>query len=209
MATSAALAARDRLAAKWDGLVLWVVNRWAAHPAVQLLGREDAEQAGRLGLLEAAARFDPARGTRFPTYAVPWIEQTIRRESFLCHAVRVPSWIAQGRRPVRPELAAAAERALACGRLAFDEDGAERAAPEPADPWPGPEEEAERAEAPEVLGRLLALLTRRERAVVLGRARGETLRRLGRRLGVSKQRVAQIQAKGMARMRAFARQGDY
>jgi DNA-directed RNA polymerase sigma subunit (sigma70/sigma32) len=43
--------------------------------------------------------------------------------------------------------------------------------------------------------------------VVLARARGETLADVGRRLGVTRERVRQIQAKAMRRLRLLAAQG--
>lgn len=41
---------------------------------------EDLEQAGFLGLLKAAKRFDLSRGYAFSTYAIWWIKQSITRE---------------------------------------------------------------------------------------------------------------------------------
>ncbi|HET8947724.1 MAG TPA: sigma-70 family RNA polymerase sigma factor [Candidatus Polarisedimenticolia bacterium] len=40
---------------------------------------EDLISEGRVGLLEAARRFDPARGVRFTTYSVYWIKRAILR----------------------------------------------------------------------------------------------------------------------------------
>ena len=41
---------------------------------------DDLKQAGMIGLLKAASRFDLGRDTQFSTYAVPWIKQSITRE---------------------------------------------------------------------------------------------------------------------------------
>ena len=38
---------------------------------------DDLVQDGYTGLIQAVDRYDPARGTRFSTYAVHWIRRTI------------------------------------------------------------------------------------------------------------------------------------
>ena len=40
---------------------------------------DDALQEGNIGLMTAVEQFDPSRGFRFSTYAVPWINQKISR----------------------------------------------------------------------------------------------------------------------------------
>jgi RNA polymerase sigma factor (sigma-70 family) len=55
------------------GLVRWVVRRqWRGALPV-----EDAVQAGRIGLWQALRRYDPTRGTRLSTYAVPAIRHAV------------------------------------------------------------------------------------------------------------------------------------
>ena len=48
---------------------------------------DDLEQAARLGLVEASRRFEPQRGVRFSTFAVPYIAGAVRR------------WLQVNRRP--------------------------------------------------------------------------------------------------------------
>ena len=52
---------------------------------------EDLVNEGNLGLIEAARRFDPQRGTRFISWAVWWIRKTICQAlSDNCQVVRLP-----------------------------------------------------------------------------------------------------------------------
>jgi len=68
-------AARDRIVAANLNLVRHVARRYRAmgHDAEELF------QVGCVGLIKAADRFDPGRGTRFSTYAVPLILGEIQR----------------------------------------------------------------------------------------------------------------------------------
>ena len=94
---------------------------------------EDLEAEGTLGLVEAALRFDPARGVRFLTYAGWWIRkrivEAISRQSLL---VRLPRGAVERLRRVRRaerDLTATLGRSptceemgRACGMLARDVD---------------------------------------------------------------------------------------
>ena len=63
---------------------------------------EDLINEGNLGLLEAAQRFDPARGVRFITYAVWWIRKAILKAvTDQATVVRVPSYRRKKMRQVR------------------------------------------------------------------------------------------------------------
>jgi len=67
--------ARDSLIVANLRLVFSIARRYARFGAP--LGDLVAE--GNLGLIRAVERWDPARGTRFSTYAMWWIKQSIRR----------------------------------------------------------------------------------------------------------------------------------
>ncbi len=56
-------------------LIVYVVT----HKALPPMAWDDAIQTGVLGLMRAIDKFDPSRGVRFSTYAVPWIRQAIQR----------------------------------------------------------------------------------------------------------------------------------
>jgi len=74
-ALRAAAAARAAFVAANHGLVVAVARRYQHHG----LPFDDLVQEGTVGLLRAVDLFDPARGTKFSTYAVWWIKQRIRR----------------------------------------------------------------------------------------------------------------------------------
>jgi len=71
---------RDAAGARWaaalaehEPLVHWVVRRQHLGPLSYL----DAVHEGRIGLWRALRRYDPARGTRFSSYAVPAITRAV------------------------------------------------------------------------------------------------------------------------------------
>jgi RNA polymerase sigma factor (sigma-70 family) len=75
-AIKAGEAARQHLITANLPLVAHVVGR---RRMVSELGMQDQFQEGVIGLIEAVDRFDPDRGTRLSTYAVPWITGRIQR----------------------------------------------------------------------------------------------------------------------------------
>ena len=120
---------------------------------------DDVVQDGALGLLDAIARFDEARGATFSTFAVP------RILGAMLDAQR-----ATGARDRRWRNRRAGENGRRCPGSAEApavfvdlEDVAGLASPEP-----GPGARAEVAEAEERVRGLVALLPRREREVIEG-----------------------------------------
>ena len=55
----------------------------------------DLIEEGNIGLMKAAARFDPSMDLRFSTYATWWIRQSIRRAIANSRMVRTPSYMVE------------------------------------------------------------------------------------------------------------------
>jgi RNA polymerase sigma factor (sigma-70 family) len=105
------LRARDRLVASNLRLVALVVDRYRLPAAIAL---EDALQAGAVGLVRAAEKFDPARGYRFTTYSYLWIRQGIACEvDKMGSGIRLPANVAAAMRGTRNGQASAEQIAAA------------------------------------------------------------------------------------------------
>lgn len=72
-----------------------LVDKWVGvyqHYLRNKLDFEDLEQAGMLGMVKAAEKFDLNLGTEFSTYAVWWIKQAITREILdNGYTIRIPN----------------------------------------------------------------------------------------------------------------------
>lgn len=190
---------------------------------------EDIIQQGNLGLLRAAKKFDPERNVRLATYAAYWIRAEIRE--YVVRGFRVVRFgtTKAERKALRAyragegdatRLAAlsglSVERVqqllplLACKEASIDARTEEGGAAEDrlASPLPSPEEEAatheQASQAAFAVNDALLVLTERERLIVSERMMAEdppTLQALGTRLGVSKERVRQIEARALSKLR--------
>lgn len=167
------------------------------------VGEEDALQEGALGLLRAAELWDESRGIEFSTYAVYWIKQAIFRSMEAADLIPVPAYVKGGEReatrarlrPVRLHGPADPD-----GWWLRGGDGEGLAA---AVPQPEPERPV-RYDFDRVLSRCV---TTQQRAVLEGRARGETDTEIGERLGLTRSRVHQIRHAAFAAVREAAAAG--
>lgn len=191
---------------------------------------EDIIQQGNLGLLKAAAKFDPDRECRLATYAAYWIRAEIRE--YVVRAFRVVRLgTTKGERRAlrayrRTRVTDPAELAKVSGLpeervrlllplLAGREASLDATTPDAApaiDRLAGngdsPEEEASRSElrshAGDVVRAAVKELDARERMIVEARLMTEdppTLQELGDKLGVSKERVRQLEERARQKLR--------
>jgi RNA polymerase sigma-32 factor len=223
--------ALDRLLRAHMRLVLSMANEFAGTSAC---AKDELVSEGLLGLVEAARRFDPERGTRFAAYAAWWIRAYMRRYSlFNRRIVRAPSTRAArvllsnlpklerrylrdtGCKPdaetiastfgvdvesVREVEAAVASHDVPCasGASGFDLPS-EQPSPEAL----VAEADAERATRERVRG-ALDQLSRRERQVLEKRHLDDqphTLSEIGRDLGVSRERIRQLELRACDKLR--------
>ena len=88
-------AGRVRLVTANLRLVIWVARRYGA------LTLMDRIQEGNIGLMRAARRFDHRRGTKFSTYAIWWIRQSISRATAdMARTIRIPVHVRDNLRKV-------------------------------------------------------------------------------------------------------------
>jgi RNA polymerase sigma-32 factor len=193
---------------------------------------DDIIQQGNLGLLRAAGKFDPSRECRLATYAAYWIRAEIRDYVVRAYRVVRLGTTKAERRALRayrrtresdPSALAAAsgmspERAemllplLASREASLDARTDEHGAmiDRLAEVGPSPEEDASsrerRGRTRDAVGVALRDLTEREQLIVRERLMTDeprTLQELGAQLGVSKERVRQIEERARGKLRAL------
>jgi RNA polymerase primary sigma factor len=186
---------------------------------------DDCVQAGLMGVMRAADKFDPSFGTKFSTYATWWIRQHVQRSiADTARVVRLPVHVHEDLRPVRaarrvlreslgrvPTLVevsdatdrpvARVEQVLAFDRDVIDLDTAVEITGDDVRWGHRPDVDVEESlDRERLCERALALLTDREAAVLRRRCgydtgREETLEEIGQSFGVTRERIRQIEAK--------------
>ncbi|MEM8606340.1 MAG: sigma-70 family RNA polymerase sigma factor [Myxococcota bacterium] len=190
---------------------------------------EDLIQQGNLGLLKAAAKFDPGKQCRLITYAAYWIRAEIR--DYVVRSYRIVrlgttrterrAMRAFRRQPVESPEALAEQSGMPLARAQqlwplltrgdMSLDASVSDAPTPldrlGDDQMSPEDEMARAETirqvREDLDSALETLTDREQRIVAARMMAEqpcTLESLGREMGVSKERVRQLEVRARQKL---------
>lgn len=191
---------------------------------------EDLVQQGNVGLLKAAKKFDPARECRLVTYGAYWIRAEIREYVVHHYRIVRLGTTRTERRAMRAfrrqgvenakELAeisgmprARAEKLwplLTGSDVSLDSSSQDRtpAIERLSIDMADPEEIVTRKDTVsgvrEALGAALAALTERERRIVEARMMAEdptTLQALGREMGVSKERVRQLETRARNKLR--------
>lgn len=193
------------------------------------LSFEDLVGEGNLGLIQAAARFDPARGTRFITYAVWWIRKSILAALWTqSHVVSLPEAYFRKRRdrlvPNSRPFARSGDAADAeahgvngahpgtpCWRsdVSLDDRNGPDATPLRerlcADPAFNPEARLLWSEKRRLLADAVNRLEEREREILTLRLEPEASSRLsykaiGGRMGLSHERVRQIESEVLRKL---------
>lgn len=214
--------AKQELVTAYLPLVVGMARRyrWAPMPFLELI------QEGTLGLLRAAERFDWRLGTPFGAYAAWWVRHAMSRAvRGVVGSVRLP----RGKRDDLRRLAAAREADPGAGMVELGAAaGLQGEDAEDLEPLLGSvrpvdariledlladrdaEEELEEVLVSAEVSRLLEIaervLTERQRSVLearygLGGKEPQTLREVAARLGVSIQRVSQIERSAVDRLR--------
>lgn len=176
-----ALAARDQLVRANMRLTIAIVKRFTRRHETF----DDLLSDGVMTLMRAVEKFDFSRGFRFSTYAYRALTSNIRR-AMMARAARASRFVGFS------ELQPGTEKSDDSSRLA------ERAAESLSDK----------------LNRLLGTLDARDRFIVSGRfslgthTRVRTLRSLAEELGLSKERVRQLEQRALAKLRELASDMD-
>jgi RNA polymerase primary sigma factor/RNA polymerase sigma factor len=175
---SAYLSMRDRIVLGNRKLIYRAVRRWSPDP----MRADDMAGDCHLVLIQAVAAYNPWIGVRFSTYAFTCLMRALSRMSKKRAADRLARWLPLDSLP----------------------DGGPRASVDPEPPGLLPEVDA-------LLRDGHTLLSQREKRVLARRFRldeshgGGTLEQVGKEMGLSKERVRQMQATALGKIREALR----
>jgi len=198
---------------------------------------EDLLNEGNLGLIEAARRYDPSKGTKFITYAIWWIRKSILKAlADQVNLVRVPTYqmkkirqVREAERSLRRELGRKPQRHEISDRLDVslrkvdqvlqvnrrevsidDTVGKEKKTPVSDflvdHDSESPEDRLLKQEGTRLVSQALRYLSEQEQMVIRHRfgldgAPVLTLKQIGEKMGISRERVRQIETQAKQRLR--------
>jgi RNA polymerase primary sigma factor len=193
------LYARDRLVLGNLRLSVWLAKKLQMQFRTCHLELQDLAQEGVLGLIRAVELIEKRFGTRFATYATPWILQTVRRAIFNTERlIRLP--VHRGESGDHPELGrfpcilSLDHRAMSAHRALIDPSGQVSDLNELA----RERNAAVRAALKCLPARSAAVL---ERRFGFDGREPETLEELGCHFGITRERVRQIEMKALDRLK--------
>lgn len=194
---SGCAASRDQLVTSNLGFVVSIAKEYRNRG----IAFEDLLNEGNVGLVEAARRFDPARGTKFITYASWWVRKTILQAlAEQPRLVRVSTYRLKRNR----EAVAPVRTTTVSLDQPLDDDGrplAERLVTED----PTAEHVMLREESVSHVREALDVLTPQERLIVslrygLDGAPRLSLQEAGSRLRLSRERIRQVECRALERL---------
>jgi RNA polymerase nonessential primary-like sigma factor len=160
----------------------------------------DLVEEGNLGLMHALEKFDPERGFRFSTYATWWIRQNIERAIMnQSRTIRLPVHVIKELTLASLDAPLDLDPLLSIGESISDEQGA------------NPEAGLHSQEIESLVQQWLEQLNPRQRTVIerrfgLNNQEVCTLEDLAGQLGLTRERVRQVQLEALGQLRRILRQ---